>query len=96
MLLANIHICSVYLYRAADPDRGGNQRGAVCLTVLGNMILLPLRFGVLGSAMAALITSTVVFIVYVHFNKRFYPIPRLATHQGLRLLWLRPSGRGTI
>jgi O-antigen/teichoic acid export membrane protein len=52
----------------------GINVGAVCLTVLGNIILLP-RFGALGAAMAALITSTVVFLGYVHLNKRFYPIP---------------------
>jgi O-antigen/teichoic acid export membrane protein len=75
MLLANMYIFApgIFIARRTLIVAGINV-GAVCLTVLGNMILLP-RFGVLGSAMAALITSTVVFIIYVHFNKRFYPIP---------------------
>lgn len=75
VLLANMYTFTpgIFIARRTLIVAGINV-GAVCLTVLGNMVLLP-RFGVLGSAMAALITGTVVFLVYVYFNKRFYPIP---------------------
>jgi len=74
-LLANMYIFApgIFIARRTMIAAGINV-GAVCLTMLNNMILLP-RFGALGAAMAALITSTVVFLVYVYLNKRFYPIP---------------------
>lgn len=75
MLLASMYIFvpGIFIARRTLIVAGINV-GAVCLTVLGNMILLP-RFGVLGAATAALTTSTIIFLVYVYFNARYYPIP---------------------
>ncbi len=75
MLLANMYIFAPGIFIARrTPIVACINVGALSLTVLGNLILLP-RFGVLGAAIAALITSTVVFLAYLYFNKRFYPIP---------------------
>jgi len=75
MLLANMYIFApgIFIARRTLIVAGINI-GALCLTVAGNFILLP-RFGPMGAAFAALITSTIIFLVYVYFNSRFYPIP---------------------
>lgn len=75
MLLANMYIFApgIFIARRTLIAAGINV-GALCLTVAGNFILLP-RFGAMGAAIAVLITSTVVFLGYVYFNSRFYPMP---------------------
>jgi O-antigen/teichoic acid export membrane protein len=75
MLLANMYIFApgIFISRRTLIVAGINV-GALCLTIAGNFLLLP-RFGAMGAAFAVLITSTTVFLVYVYFNARFYPIP---------------------
>lgn len=53
-------------------------------TVTGSFLLVP-SLGVIGAAVATLAASVALFLAYVHYNQRHYPIALDATRYGIAL-----------
>jgi len=47
---------------------------AAVVNVVLNLFLIP-HLGILGSALATLISSVILFFAYMHMSQKFYPIP---------------------
>lgn len=47
---------------------------AAAINVVLNLLLIP-HLGILGSALATLVSSVLLFFAYMHMSQKFYPIP---------------------
>ena len=75
VLLANMYIFTlgVYIARRMMLVIAINI-GAALINLAGNLLLIPL-FGLLGAAVATVLSGLVAFSSYVYCNQRYYPIP---------------------
>lgn len=75
MLLGNMYIFAPGVFIARRTGLVATiSVGAALLNVGGNYVLIPL-FGTIGAAAATLTSCLAAFLMYVHFNQRYYPIP---------------------
>jgi O-antigen/teichoic acid export membrane protein len=86
ILLSNMYIFApgIDIFKKTHLILWINLGGAVINTVL-NWLMIP-HFGIVGAAVATLIGSLFVFVIYMSFSQRLYPVPHPWQKIGLAIL----------